>query len=105
MCEWGFIFVPNLEKVTRADAKNITYCMQVKDGKPHGQGVMKQGRFMNSEASVYIGEWSNGLKSGYGVFDDISSGEKYMGMWSNNEKSGQGCVVNFNGIYCEGIFR
>ena len=40
-----------------------------------------------------------------GVLDDIIAGEKYMGMWSNNEKSGQGCVVNFNGIYCEGIFR
>ena len=83
---------------------------------------------MNSIASVYIGEWANGLKSGYGnfskdfntylfdilkfyktcflgVLDDIIAGEKYMGMWNNNEKSGQGCVVNFNGIYCEGIFR
>ncbi len=59
---------------------------------------------MGSVASLYIGEWNNGFKCGYGVLDDITSGEKYMGMWSNDMKNGQGCVVTFNGLYYEGIF-
>ena len=48
----------------------------VKDGKPHGQGMMKQGRLMDSGASWYIGEWNQGLKSGYGVYNDILAGER-----------------------------
>jgi hypothetical protein len=55
-------------------------------------------------ASVYIGEWNNGLRHGYGVLDDIVSGEKYMGMWSNDMKSGPGCVVTVDGVYYEGTF-
>ena len=76
----------------------------MKDGKPHGQGVLKQGKFMGSGASVYIGEWSTGLKHGYGVLDDIVSGEKFMGMWTNDMKSGAGCVVTVDGVYYEGMF-
>jgi hypothetical protein len=29
---------------------------------------------MASVASVYIGEWANGVKQGYGVMDDIVTG-------------------------------
>ena len=60
--------------------------------------------FTGSEASVYIGEWSQGLRSGYGVLDHIISGEKYMGMWSHDMKSGLGCVVTIDGVYYEGTF-
>jgi amyotrophic lateral sclerosis 2 protein len=59
---------------------------------------------MGSGASVYLGEWSNGVKSGYGVLDDIIAGEKYMGMWSNDMKYGAGCVVTLDGVYYEGTF-
>ena len=78
----------------------------LKDGRPHGQGVFKQGRLGpgGHNASVYLGEWVNGAKSGYGVADDIVSAEKYMGMWSNDLKSGRGCVVTLDGVYYEGNF-
>ena len=75
-----------------------------KDGKPHGHGILKQGKFMGSGASVYVGEWANGSRNGYGVLDDIISGEKYMGMWYNDMKCGAGCVVTVDGVYYEGTF-
>lgn len=45
-----------------------------KDGVAHGHGLQKQGHFMASVASVYIGEWVSGVKQGYGVMDDIVTG-------------------------------
>lgn len=39
--------------------------------------MKKEGHFMASVASVYIGEWSSGVKQGYGVMDDIKTGNYY----------------------------
>ncbi|XP_031779593.1 alsin [Nasonia vitripennis] len=75
-----------------------------KDGLPHGHGIKKEGHFMASVASVYIGEWSSGVKQGYGVMDDIKTGEKYLGSWNNNTKHGSGLIVTLDGIYYEGVF-
>ncbi|XP_046991299.1 alsin [Schistocerca americana] len=75
-----------------------------KDGVPSGHGVHKQGHFMASVASVYIGEWVSGVKQGYGVMDDIVTGEKYLGTWNNNMKHGCGLIVTLDGIYYEGLF-
>ncbi|XP_033359057.1 alsin [Bombus vosnesenskii] len=75
-----------------------------KDGLPHGHGVKKEGHFMASVASVYIGEWAAGVKQGYGIMDDIMTGEKYLGSWSNGMKHGCGLIVTLDGIYYEGVF-
>ncbi|XP_020289655.1 alsin-like, partial [Pseudomyrmex gracilis] len=75
-----------------------------KDGLPHGHGVKKEGHFMASVASVYIGEWAGGVKQGYGIMDDIMTGEKYLGSWSNGMKHGNGLIVTLDGIYYEGAF-
>lgn len=53
---------------------------------------------------MYIGEWDRGVRHGYGVLEDIMSGEKYMGMWLAGLRHGKGCVVNSDGIYYEGNF-
>lgn len=45
-----------------------------KDGLPHGHGMKKEGNFMASGATVYIGEWVAGAKQGYGIMDDIKKG-------------------------------
>lgn len=45
-----------------------------KDGLASGHGVRKSGSFKLNNGSVYIGEWANGLRQGYGVMDDISKG-------------------------------
>ncbi|XP_034950994.1 alsin isoform X2 [Chelonus insularis] len=75
-----------------------------KDGLPHGHGVKKEGHFMSSIGSVYVGEWIAGVKQGYGVMSDIMTGEKYLGFWSNNLKHGNGLIVTLDGIYYEGTF-
>ncbi|XP_015437908.1 PREDICTED: alsin [Dufourea novaeangliae] len=74
------------------------------DGLPHGHGVKKEGHFMASVASIYIGEWAAGVKQGYGIMDDIMTGEKYLGSWSNGMKHGCGLIVTLDGIYYEGVF-
>ncbi|XP_076647419.1 amyotrophic lateral sclerosis 2 [Halictus rubicundus] len=75
-----------------------------KDGVPHGHGIKKEGYFMACVASVYIGEWDNGVKQGYGIMDDIVTGEKYLGSWNNDMKHGPGLIVTLDGIYYEGVF-
>jgi amyotrophic lateral sclerosis 2 protein len=46
-----------------------------REGQRHGHGVLKQGSLTNSKlASIYIGEWLNDKKYGYGVIDDILKG-------------------------------
>ena len=49
-----------------------------KDSLPHGHGMKKEGQFMASVASVYIGEWFAGVKQGYGVMDDIKTGNYFF---------------------------
>lgn len=46
-----------------------------------------------------------GSKCGYGVMDDIMSGEKYLGNWSDNKKHGNGVIVTSEGVYYEGAFN
>ncbi|XP_076625542.1 amyotrophic lateral sclerosis 2 isoform X2 [Colletes latitarsis] len=75
-----------------------------KDRLPHGHGIKKEGHFMASVASVYIGEWVAGVKQGYGIMDDIMTGEKYLGSWNNGMKHGCGLIVTLDGIYYEGVF-
>lgn len=36
--------------------------------------MKKEGHFMASGATVYIGEWVAGVKQGYGIMDDIMKG-------------------------------
>lgn len=76
-----------------------------KDGLPNGHGVRKQGHFMANVASMYVGEWLSGTKNGYGVMDDIFTGEKYLGNWMDNKKHGGGLIVTSDGIYHEGVFN
>ena len=75
-----------------------------RDGQPSGHGTIKRGHFLTSAASLYVGQWDNGMKSGYGVMDDIVTGEKYMGMWQADAKHGQAVLVTIDGLYIEGSF-
>ncbi|XP_076313442.1 amyotrophic lateral sclerosis 2 [Tachypleus tridentatus] len=75
-----------------------------KDGMRHGHGILKQGKFLSSPSSIYIGQWSWNRREGYGVLDNIRGGEKYMGMWHEDFRHGKGLVVTIDGIYYEGTF-
>ena len=74
----------------------------LEEGRPHGHGIRREGKFMESGASLYIGDWVRGVRQGYGVQEDIMGGEKYMGDWECGVRQGKGCVVTSDGIYYQG---
>ncbi|MEE6490137.1 hypothetical protein FKM82_015786 [Ascaphus truei] len=77
-------------------------CFQ--DNARHGHGLLRSGKLTSSSPSMFIGQWVMDKKTGYGVFDDITRGEKYMGMWQDELRQGNGLVVTQFGLYYEGAF-
>ncbi|XP_056144962.1 alsin-like isoform X2 [Lampris incognitus] len=75
------------------------------DGQRHGYGMLSSGKLTRTSSSVFIGVWVHDRKTGYGVFDDITRGEKYMGLWLDDQKQGNAVVVTQFGLYYEGTFR
>lgn len=74
-----------------------------KDGLRDGHGILKEGRFLSS-SSIYIGQWLQDKRHGYGVLDNEKEGEKYMGMWQDDCRHGNGIMVTLDDIYYEGNF-
>lgn len=52
----------------------------------------------------YIGEFADGMRSGYGVFF-YTNGSKYEGQWRNNKKHGFGVYTFQDGSRFEGFFE
>lgn len=77
-------------------------CFQ--DNNRHGHGLLRSGKLTSSSPSMFIGQWVMDKKTGYGVFDDITRGEKYMGTWQDDLRQGNGLVVTQFGLYYEGAF-
>ncbi|KAF7243685.1 Alsin [Varanus komodoensis] len=75
------------------------------DNMRHGHGLLRSGKLTSSSPSMFIGQWVMDKKTGYGVFDDITRGEKYMGMWQDDLCQGNGVVVTQFGLYYEGAFN
>ncbi|XP_024919902.1 alsin-like isoform X5 [Cynoglossus semilaevis] len=48
------------------------------DGQRHGYGMLSSGKQTRTSASVFIGEWVQDRKTGYGVYDDIT---RVLGFW------------------------
>uniref|UniRef100_A0A9J7ZAN2 Alsin Rho guanine nucleotide exchange factor ALS2 n=1 Tax=Cyprinus carpio carpio TaxID=630221 RepID=A0A9J7ZAN2_CYPCA len=74
------------------------------DNMRHGHGMLRSGKLNSTSPSVFIGQWQYDKKSGYGVFDDITRGEKYMGMWLDDQRQGNAVVVTQFSLYYEGSF-
>lgn len=74
-----------------------------KEGLRDGHGILKEGRFLSS-SSIYIGQWLQNKRHGYGVLDNEKEGEKYMGMWQDDCRHGNGIMVTLDDIYYEGNF-
>ncbi|XP_021370845.1 alsin-like isoform X2 [Mizuhopecten yessoensis] len=75
-----------------------------REGMRQGHGTYRHGGHNSNSASIYIGEWNQDQKQGYGVIDDVLKGEKYMGMWNDGNRHGNGIVVTLDGMYFEGNF-
>ncbi|XP_069377256.1 alsin isoform X5 [Paralichthys olivaceus] len=86
-------------------ASGEVYDGSFQDGMRHGHGMLRSGKLNTSSPSVFIGQWVQDKKTGYGVFDDITKGEKYMGMWQDHLRQGTGVVVTQFGLYYEGTFK
>nr|XP_057908425.1 alsin isoform X2 [Doryrhamphus excisus] len=86
-------------------ANGEIYDGSFRDGLRHGHGMLRSGKLNTSSPSVFIGQWAHDKKTGYGVFDNITKGEKYIGMWQDNQRQGTGIVVTQFGLYYEGSFK
>ncbi|XP_078147361.1 alsin [Centroberyx gerrardi] len=86
-------------------ASGEVYEGSFQDGARHGHGMLRSGKLNTSSPSVFIGRWIHDKKTGYGVFDDITKGEKYMGMWQDHLRQGTGVIVTQFGLYYEGAFK
>ncbi|XP_056606356.1 alsin [Triplophysa dalaica] len=86
-------------------ASGEVYEGSFQDNMRHGHGMLRSGKLNSTSPSVFIGQWQYDKKSGYGVFDDITRGEKYMGMWADDQRQGNGVVVTQFSLYYEGAFN
>uniref|UniRef100_A0A3P8TVV4 Alsin Rho guanine nucleotide exchange factor ALS2 n=1 Tax=Amphiprion percula TaxID=161767 RepID=A0A3P8TVV4_AMPPE len=86
-------------------ASGEVYDGSFQDGMRQGHGMLRSGKLNTSSPSVFIGQWLQDKKTGYGVFDDITKGEKFMGMWQDHQRQGTGVVVTQFGLYYEGAFK
>ncbi|XP_036395976.1 alsin isoform X2 [Megalops cyprinoides] len=75
------------------------------DNMRQGHGMLRSGKLTSSSPSVFIGQWLQDKRTGYGVNDDITRGEKYMGMWQDDQRQGNGVIVTQFGLYYEGAFN
>ncbi|XP_018581173.1 alsin isoform X3 [Scleropages formosus] len=89
---------------TYSYATGEVYEGSFQDNARHGHGMLRSGKLTSSSPSVFIGQWIQDKKTGYGVFDDITRGEKYMGMWQDDMRQGNGVIVTQFGLYYEGAF-
>ncbi|KAH8270174.1 hypothetical protein KR018_005200 [Drosophila ironensis] len=68
------------------------------EGLFHGHGMMRNNRY------IYVGEYQANARSGYGVMEDLVTGDKYMGMFADNKRAGVGSCITNRGDYFEGSF-
>ncbi|KAH0621650.1 hypothetical protein JD844_023179 [Phrynosoma platyrhinos] len=90
---------------TYSYATGEVYEGSFQDNMRHGHGLLRSGKLTSTSPSMFIGQWMMDKKTGYGVFDDITRGEKYMGMWQDDLCQGNGVVVTQFGLYYEGAFN
>lgn len=56
----------------RRYASGEVYEGSFQDGTRHGHGMLRSGKLNTSSPSVFIGQWLQDKRMGYGVFDDIT---------------------------------
>uniref|UniRef100_A0A3B5M6L8 Alsin Rho guanine nucleotide exchange factor ALS2 a n=1 Tax=Xiphophorus couchianus TaxID=32473 RepID=A0A3B5M6L8_9TELE len=75
------------------------------DGRRHGYGMLSSGKLAGASSGLFIGQWVQDKKTGYGVHDDITRGEKFMGFWLDDQRHSSAVVLTQYGVYFEGSFK
>jgi len=65
------------------------YIGEIRNGKPHGKGILYYNESDENGRNFYDGEWRNGIRHGKGVIT-WKDGSKYEGDWDNGSWNGQG---------------
>ncbi|NLZ27416.1 MAG: hypothetical protein GX887_00445 [Firmicutes bacterium] len=90
-----------------ADSKNVkktieipegSYTGFVKNGKPHGEGIL-----LYKDGGKYTGEFKSGKRSGQGEMVE-ADGSVYVGTYKNDQKSGEGTYCFPDGKQYKGSF-
>ncbi|RHY58952.1 hypothetical protein DYB30_002283 [Aphanomyces astaci] len=81
---------------------NTRYKGEVVNGVFHGFGTLFMQKAQTS--GEYVGEWSHGVRDGYGV-EIYESGERYEGDWVADVYHGQGLIVYDDKSRYEGSFQ
>ncbi len=79
--------------------QNGTYEGNVSWGQPSGKGKLTY-----ANGSVYVGDFSSGLRQGVGAFRN-SKGDTYEGQWKNDRFDGNGKLTLSDGSRYEGTFK
>lgn len=75
-----------------------SYTGFVKNGKPHGEGVL-----LYKDGGKYTGEFKSGKRSGHGEMVE-ADGSVYVGTYKNDQKSGEGTYCFPDGKQYKGSF-
>ena len=80
---------------------------QVKDGKPHGQGIIHFAYDNEYHGETYEGTFKEGVIHGSGtmIWTGPFAGERYEGEHRDGEPNGQGTYYGASGNRYEGEFR
>ncbi len=90
---------PKVETITFPNGDK--YTGDVKDGKPHGKGLMK---YFASDVATYNGDFVDGNAHGQGT-KVWTNGNKYEGQFVNGRLEGQGRYQRTSGTYEAGTFK
>ncbi len=83
-------------KINKISGDIDNYAGEIVNGKPHGFGVRDLGDDFLSVKDLYIGEWKQGKKNGWGIWH-FKNGDVYEGMWVDDQRNGQGTVTFMDG--------
>ena len=85
-----------------------TYCREIKDGKPHGEGERNAageeegyGVMVYASGDVYEGQWRAGRMEGEGTLD-FADGNRYEGQFVAGNREGVGTFHSATGDRYEG---
>lgn len=68
----AFLFCNTFNVCDCRYATGEVYEGSFQDNMRHGHGMLRSGKLNSTSPSVFIGQWLNDKKTGYGVFDDIT---------------------------------